>query len=774
MEFKASSPLPPTSQTLNNPVTTNRPIIHPNTDRYVWCGTKDGQLFEFDCWERRVTDSKSSLHSSAVIGVYRCKSGGMCTLDDSSKVQIWSSPGQIRISSPARAQRIIDKINFSEMISHQLWVSSGPSSSKSSSNASQRSPTIRVYDPDPSQAWTVTPRALKVPDSMGTALGQVMAGTVIPSKPNRVYLGHDTGHVSVWLTNQTPSISSTTSNLAPSSSGLTRRPSIAINKNLNSGSIAFKRLLKLSNYQITAMVGVTKYLWVGFKTGNVYVYETDDGETQRNEAEEVEGYSRRNSWKVLKVWRAHKESILKIFVDPSGLWDEEVGKLHVATTSTDWKVKLWDGTMSVDWLSTEMKRREPEYCTYRTIKTLICSWNVDACKPQELVGTKDNLNFLEDVLKSGCNGGDTSTRPDVLVFGFQEMIDLENKKLTAKTVLLGSRKKGVEKLPDSVSLTYRKWHDRLVSAVRMTMPVDDPYVVIHTENLVGLFTCVFVKSSERDKMRDIAITTVKTGMKGRYGNKGAILARFVVDDSSVCFINCHLAAGQKNVRQRNEDLIDILEEKSGFPDPTIEMNATTGVFVGGGNGSSILDHEICFLQGDLNYRIDCRREDVIRAISAGESFKLLEFDQLIKEKLNNPSFRLRSFYEPPIRFHPTYKYDRGTHMYDSSEKNRTPAWCDRILYRTPQESLKSNYELVNSNNNGVGGFSINGTTVETLDYRRYEVNVSDHRPISGTYLLRVKSIVPGLRRKVWEEVKARWNDYESEVIANAKGYYRNF
>lgn len=30
---------------------------------------------------------------------------------------------------------------------------------------------------------------------------------------------------------------------------------------------------------------------------------------------------------------------------------------------------------------------------------------------------------------------------------------------------------------------------------------------------------MFVKVSERANMRDIAITTVKTGMKGRYGNK---------------------------------------------------------------------------------------------------------------------------------------------------------------------------------------------------------------------------------------------------------------
>ncbi|KNZ49901.1 uncharacterized protein VP01_470g6 [Puccinia sorghi] len=566
-------------------------------------------------------------------------------------------------------------------------------------------------------------------------------------------------------------------------------------------------------------------------------------------------------------------------------------------------------------IAREMRKRQTEYCTYRPIKALICSWNVDACKPSDLRGTCDNLNFLEDVLKSSftpdqptsasathhstdpppskqpSSSSNTSSKfplnsrtpptststtarnaPDLIVFGFQEMIDLENKKLTASellsccTVLLGSRKKAAgnnssggigsgsgvgnsEKLSDSVSQVYRKWHDKLVATVRTFMPPDDPYVVIHTENLVGLFTCVFVKSSERAKMRDIAVTTVKTGMKGRYGNKGAILARLVIDDSSICFINCHLAAGQKHVRQRNSDLIDILEEKSGFPDPPERPTTTSntshhqsssgrsknqkemvemssGVYVGGGNGSSISDHEICFLQGDLNYRIDAQREDVIRAIAAGEYWKLLEFDQLSREKKLNPSCRLRAFNEPPIRFHPTYKYDplvslslclyiyiymmeienvvgdfffpRGTHMYDSSEKARVPAWCDRILYRTAiEESSETEWSpgtiyiqqqqdersganparpsttttTTTTTARPVNSLPVMTRMVESLDYRRYEVNISDHRPVSATFQILVKAFVPGLKRLVRDHALHKWSDHEAQIILDSRKYY---
>jgi len=48
---------------------------------------------------------------------------------------------------------------------------------------------------------------------------------------------------------------------------------------------------------------------------------------------------------------------------------------------------------------------------------LVVSWNVDAAKPDALTGNEMNLNFLSDVLSS-------VDRPDIISFGFQEVIDL--------------------------------------------------------------------------------------------------------------------------------------------------------------------------------------------------------------------------------------------------------------------------------------------------------------------------------------------------------------
>ena len=91
---------------------------------------------------------------------------------------------------------------------------------------------------------------------------------------------------------------------------------------------------------------------------------------------------------------------------------------------------------------------------------------------------------------------------------------------TAKSVLLGGRTKSQDgTISQKVSTSYKKWYDRLVSAVRLAMPPDTPYTVIHTENLVGLFSCIFVKDTQRISLKHVAITTIKRGMGGRYGNK---------------------------------------------------------------------------------------------------------------------------------------------------------------------------------------------------------------------------------------------------------------
>ena len=220
------------------------------------------------------------------------------------------------------------------------------------------------------------------------------------------------------------------------------------------------------------------------------------------------------------------------------------------------------------------------------------------------------------------------------------------------------------------------------------------------------------------------------------------MMRFVLDDTSICFINCHLAAGQTQTVHRNNDIAAILEAAA-LP-PEQDIHGSSGTFICGGDGSMITDHEICVLNGDLNYRIDTMgRDTVVKAVQNNNFSKLLERDQLLVSRRRNPGFRLRDFKESPITFAPTYKYDVGTDKYDTSEKNRPPAWCDRLLYR------------------GVG-------RVQQLNYRRHEVRVSDHRPVSGTFKMRIKSILEKERLATQQRSKENFRQIKQMLISNAK------
>ncbi|KAF7331076.1 IPPc domain-containing protein [Mycena venus] len=420
-------------------------------------------------------------------------------------------------------------------------------------------------------------------------------------------------------------------------------------------------------------------------------------------------------WVVTNAWMAHpKLPVNQLAVDHYGI--EKTGRLCVVSVGRDEQVKLWDGLLGSDWVDLELMKREASFSTFRDLSVLIVSWNADSARPDSLSGDLVNMNFLQEALTSvDC--------PDIITFGFQEVVDLESRKMVAKNVLLGRKDKqdvsaaqitGLSGLSEKVTTAYRKWYEFLLHAVRLAMPAQVPYTVIHTESLVGLFTCVFVKNTERMSVKDNVITSMKRGMGGRYGNKGGIITRLVIEDSSICFINCHLAAGQHATRARNADIAAMLEERSLLPESENEPLA----YVGGGDGQMALDHEIVFLNGDMNYRIDQRRDHIIAAVRANEFESLLAHDQLLKEIKYNRGCRLRGLYGGPAHLSP----------------------------RRARAGVQ-------------------------LHYRRYEANVSDHRPVSAAFKFTVKSIRHDVRQKAKAEIQIQWTAEQERLLSVSRDFY---
>lgn len=75
--------------------------------------------------------------------------------------------------------------------------------------------------------------------------------------------------------------------------------------------------------------------------------------------------------------------------------------------------------------------------------------------------------------------------------------------------------------------------------------------------------------------RDVAVDTVKTGMGGATGNKGGVAIRLLFHTTSICFVCSHFAAGQSQVKERNDDYNEITRR---LTFPMVLTMALTSIF----------------------------------------------------------------------------------------------------------------------------------------------------------------------------------------------------
>lgn len=648
-----------------------KPSARANEDgTRLWIGTNFGEIQEVDITLQSIVDFKAGAHERrAIVEIHRHQNT-MWTLDDGGRLCIWSGEhsGLPSLQDSPRSHRVPRGYTVSIIVQDKLWLVTGKE--------------IRVFVPGASDGAAFT--VLQDPLSQ-TALATITSVAMIDNQRDRLYFGHADGKISIYSTD----------------------------------SFKCLNIINMSVYKVVSLAGVGFYLWAGYNTGMIYVYDT-----------------RTQPWTIKKEWVAHHSSpVLDIVVDRSSLW--KTGDLRVISIGSDSAIRSWDGMLENDWLEENRQEHDVEYCVFREMSAQVMTWNAGATTPTHLRYEEDDSATFKGILQA-------SPPADLLIFGFQELVDLEDKKMTAKSLFKASKKKDPAE-HEHVGRQYRAWRDYLVRCVEDCMPAAESFSLVHTSNMVGLFSCVFIKNSLRSRMRAVDAAEIKRGMGGLHGNKGALLIRLIIDDTSVCLVNCHLAAGQSKTVERNNDITAILE--TALLPPERSETARSDIYVGGGDGSLILDNEICILNGDLNYRIDTMGRDVvIKAVNAGNFAKLLDRDQLLVSRRRNPSFRLSAFRESPITFAPTYKYDIGSESYDTSEKRRAPAWCDRILYR------------------GTG-------KIKQLDYRRHELRVSDHRPVSAVFKMRIKQVVTDKREDVQRQSAQRFARLKEQLAAEAKVTY---
>ncbi|XP_003803384.1 phosphatidylinositol 4,5-bisphosphate 5-phosphatase A isoform X1 [Otolemur garnettii] len=322
----------------------------------------------------------------------------------------------------------------------------------------------------------------------------------------------------------------------------------------------------------------------------------------------------------------------------------------------------------------------------------VVTWNVGTAMPPD-----DVMSLLH------VGGGDDSDGADMIAIGLQEVNSMINKRLKD-------------------ALFTDQWSELFMDALG---PFN--FVLVSSVRMQGVILLLFAKYYHLPFLRDVQTDCTRTGLGGYWGNKGGVSVRLAAFGHMLCFLNCHLPAHMDKAEQRKDNFQTILSLQQ---------------FQGPG-APGILDHDLVFWFGDLNFRIESYDLHFVKfAIDSDQLHQLWEKDQLNMAKNTWPI--LKGFQEGPLNFAPTFKFDVGTNKYDTSAKKRKPAWTDRILWKVKAPS---------------GGPSPSGRESHRLQVTQHnyqshmEYTVSDHKPVAAQFLLQFafRDDMPLVRLQVADE-----------------------
>ncbi|UJR23545.1 hypothetical protein I4U23_026534 [Adineta vaga] len=298
----------------------------------------------------------------------------------------------------------------------------------------------------------------------------------------------------------------------------------------------------------------------------------------------------------------------------------------------------------------------------------IVTWNVGSSEP-------DCETFEQLAFSSTSN----NIKADLIVFGFQEAA----KKIFGSNSFHKTLKKCLQSNHYTMILSDYVGSD-LIKPIWLYMFVSTTMLQSQRVNLLKINTELTMKVYQ-DKFFENII-----------GYKGIIASRLQIDNiTNMIFANMHLPAGEGKIVERCKLLTKFLH--------TYLRNS--------------VQDDYMFVFGDQNWRTinTMSIDNILQAIQTKNYQSILNNDELTRMRQYNDTTQcLKTFYEAPITFPPTYKYFVNTDTYQTQRnyEDRRPSYTDRILLSNLSKDIRLiQYSAMN------------------------DIKISDHRPVFADFHL---------------------------------------
>lgn len=251
----------------------------------------------------------------------------------------------------------------------------------------------------------------------------------------------------------------------------------------------------------------------------------------------------------------------------------------------------------------------------------------------------------------------------------------------------------------------REWETRLQETL------GPQYVLLSSAAHGVLYMSLFIRRDLIWFCSEVEYSTVTTRIVSQIKTKGALGVSFTFFGTSFLFITSHFTSGDGKVAERLLDYsrtIQALALPRNVPDTNPYRSSA-------GDVTTRFDEVFWF--GDFNFRLSGGRvavEAFLKQEPEVDVLALLQHDQLTREMKKGSIFR--GFEEAEIHFLPSYKFDIGKDTYDSTSKQRTPSYTDRVLYKSRHKG-----DICPMKYSSCPG-----------------IKTSDHRPVYGLFRVKVR------------------------------------